>query len=60
MNSFDPKELPKTLHLLDDSVVEDTSKILAINHVDLPSPTSDLPPLEASLNTAENSTLLTR
>ncbi|XP_049818415.1 ras-specific guanine nucleotide-releasing factor RalGPS1 isoform X2 [Aethina tumida] len=58
VGSFDPKDLPKALHLLDDSELEDQSRS-HLNHSDLPSPTSDLP-LQASQNTADNCTLLTR
>ncbi|KYB28381.1 Ras-specific guanine nucleotide-releasing factor RalGPS1-like Protein [Tribolium castaneum] len=59
VGSFDPKDLPKTLHLLDDSELEDSSRNLHLLHADLPSPTIDLS-LQASQNTAENSMLLTR
>ncbi|XP_044256329.1 ras-specific guanine nucleotide-releasing factor RalGPS1-like isoform X2 [Tribolium madens] len=59
VGAFDPKDLPKTLHLLDDSELEDSSRNLHLLHADLPSPTIDLP-LQASQSTAENSTLLTR
>ncbi|XP_068897710.1 ras-specific guanine nucleotide-releasing factor RalGPS1-like isoform X7 [Tenebrio molitor] len=59
VGNFDPKELPKTLHLLDDSELEDSSRNLHLLHGDLSSPTIDLP-LQASQSTAENCTLLTR
>lgn len=59
VGTFDPKDLPKTLHLLDDSELEDSSRNLHLLHAELPSPTIDLP-LQASQNTAENSMLLTR
>lgn len=58
VGNFDSKDsAPKTLHLLDDSEFEDSTRIV-INH-DLPSPATDLP-LQASQNTADNCTLLTR
>ncbi|XP_063920918.1 ras-specific guanine nucleotide-releasing factor RalGPS2 isoform X2 [Zophobas morio] len=58
VGNFDPKELPKTLHLLDDSELEE-SRNFRSPHVELSSPSTDLP-LQASQSTAENSTLLTR
>lgn len=58
VGNFDPSDLPKTLHLLDDSEVED-SRISRLAHSNLPSPTSDLP-LQASQSTEDNCTLLTR
>ncbi|CAH0547005.1 unnamed protein product [Brassicogethes aeneus] len=58
VGSFDPKDLPKALHLLDDSELEDSSRLNSLCH-DSSSPTTELP-LEASQNTAENCTLLTR
>lgn len=48
-------EMPKKLHLLDDSELED-SRLSDANCADLPSPSNDLP----SQSTAENCTLLTR
>ncbi|CAG9761664.1 unnamed protein product [Ceutorhynchus assimilis] len=57
IGNFDPKETPKTLHLLDDSVVEDSTSRLS--HSNLPSPTNHLP-LQASHSTEDNCTLLTR
>ncbi|KAJ8973987.1 hypothetical protein NQ317_017362 [Molorchus minor] len=58
IGSFDPKDLPKTLHLLDDSELEDP-RIMPLTHGDLPSPCTDLP-LQASQSYADNCTLLTR
>ncbi|XP_071057486.1 ras-specific guanine nucleotide-releasing factor RalGPS2-like isoform X2 [Onthophagus taurus] len=54
---FDPKDLPKTLHLLDDSELEDANT--STSHSELPSPITDIP-LQASRNTSEDSTLLTK
>jgi len=47
------------LHLLDDSEMEESLGPHHVNTVNLPSPSADLP-LEASRNTSEESTLLTR
>ncbi|KAH1004058.1 hypothetical protein HUJ04_003869 [Dendroctonus ponderosae] len=58
VGSFDPKEVPKTLNLLDDSVLED-SRLTGLRRNNLPSPNSDLP-LQASQSTEDNCTLLTR
>ncbi|XP_076263008.1 ras-specific guanine nucleotide-releasing factor RalGPS2-like isoform X2 [Rhynchophorus ferrugineus] len=57
VNSFDPKDIPKTFHLLDDSEVEDSRSQVVLG--DLPSPTGDLP-LDASQSTEESCTLLSR
>ncbi|XP_018566964.1 ras-specific guanine nucleotide-releasing factor RalGPS2 isoform X1 [Anoplophora glabripennis] len=59
VGSFDLPNLPKTLHLLDDSELEDTTRVLPMIHSNLPSPTSELP-LQASQSSADNCTLLTR
>ncbi|XP_017784910.1 PREDICTED: ras-specific guanine nucleotide-releasing factor RalGPS2-like isoform X3 [Nicrophorus vespilloides] len=53
----EPSDVPKALHLLDDSELEESQG--ARHHLNLPSPTIDLP-LEASRNTSEETTLLTR
>ncbi|XP_060519752.1 ras-specific guanine nucleotide-releasing factor RalGPS1 isoform X3 [Cylas formicarius] len=58
VGSFDPKDLPKTLHLLDDSEIED-SRMTALNQANLPSPTNELP-LQVSHSTEESTTLLSR
>ncbi|KAI4469718.1 guanine nucleotide exchange factor [Holotrichia oblita] len=53
--TFDPKDLPKTLHLLDDSELEESQP----GHDELHSPASEVP-LQASKNTSEDTSLLTR
>ncbi|GJQ78987.1 hypothetical protein Trydic_g149 [Trypoxylus dichotomus] len=53
--TFDPKDLPKTLHLLDDSELEESN----LGHEELHSPASEIP-LQASKNTSEDTSLLTR
>ncbi|KAK9753680.1 RasGEF domain [Popillia japonica] len=53
--TFDPKDLPKTLHLLDDSELEESIP----GHDELHSPASEVP-LQASKNTSEDTSLLTR
>ncbi|XP_066152432.1 ras-specific guanine nucleotide-releasing factor RalGPS2 isoform X2 [Euwallacea fornicatus] len=58
VGGFDPKNIPKTLHLLDDSEVED-SRLSRLRQSNLPSPISDLP-LQASQSSEDNCTLLTR
>ncbi|VEN38776.1 unnamed protein product [Callosobruchus maculatus] len=58
-NQVDPEDLPKTLHLLDDSELEDSSRRLSVNLDGLPSPTMKLP-LQASQSSADNCSLLTR
>lgn len=57
--AFDLKEKPKTLNLLDDSEVEDAHRTSQLSH-NVPSPTGDLPALDASQSTEENCTLLSR
>lgn len=59
LNEMEIREIPKKLNLLDDSELEDSSRLSDTNCIDLPSPTNDLP-LQASQSTAENCTLLTR
>lgn len=58
---MEARELPKTLHLLDDSELEESNsrRLSRISCGDLPSPSTDVP-LQASQNTADNCTLLTR
>lgn len=57
LNETEVREIPKKLHLLDDSELEDSSHRLSdTSCVDLPSPSSNLP----SQSTADNCTLLTR
>ncbi|KAJ8959295.1 hypothetical protein NQ318_021981 [Aromia moschata] len=58
IGSFDPKDLPKALHLLDDSELEDP-RVTPLNQSNLPLPSPDLP-LQASQSSADNCTLLTR
>ncbi|KAL1518378.1 hypothetical protein ABEB36_002009 [Hypothenemus hampei] len=55
--SFNPKEIRKTLHLLDDSELEESK--LSHTLVALSSPSTDMP-LQASQLTEESCTLLTR
>ncbi|XP_050311690.1 ras-specific guanine nucleotide-releasing factor RalGPS2-like [Anthonomus grandis grandis] len=57
VGSFDPGEVPKTRHLLDDSEVEDSSQ--SRHGSNLSSPSDELP-LQASQSSEESSTLLTR
>ncbi|CAH1992491.1 unnamed protein product [Acanthoscelides obtectus] len=58
-NQVDPEDLPKTLHLLDDSELEDSSRRVSMNLDGLPSPTMKLP-FQASQSSADNCALLTR
>lgn len=56
--------VPKALHLLDDSELEDSQQtrhpvLMRLLNADLPSPSAEMP-LQASKNTADNCTLLTR
>ncbi|XP_065161426.1 ras-specific guanine nucleotide-releasing factor RalGPS1 isoform X2 [Atheta coriaria] len=55
--SIDLCDMPKALHLLDDSELEDSNHVIA---VEMPSPTNEKQLLEASRNTSEESQLLTR
>lgn len=54
------QNLPKALHLLDDSEIEESHQTQSqLTSTDASSPCSDIS-LQASTNTADNSTLLTR